>query len=95
MARQAAGPQRLRVTDCLTEPPTVIGTQQATKHPAFAIRPTLGGPPTALLGLPLLGLGILLVRPDLNIVWHHHPSHFWLVLAAAGVSMVRAIEMLA
>jgi class 3 adenylate cyclase len=43
-----------------------------------------------LLALPLLGFAILLVRPELNFEWHHHPSHFWLVLAAAGVSVVLA-----
>ena len=40
--------------------------------------------------LPLLGLGLLVLRPDLDIAWEHHPSHFWLVLGAAAVSIVLA-----
>ena len=34
---------------------------------------------TAML-IPLAGLGLLLARPELDIDWEHHPSHFWLVL---------------
>jgi class 3 adenylate cyclase len=42
---------------------------------------------TALtLSLPLFGLALLLARPDLDVEWHHEPSHFWLVLLAAGVN---------
>ena len=42
---------------------------------------------TALtLSLPLFGLGLLVARPELDIEWHHEPSHFWLVLLAAGVN---------
>ncbi|MGQ0608082.1 MAG: adenylate/guanylate cyclase domain-containing protein [Chloroflexota bacterium] len=40
--------------------------------------------------LPLLGLGLLVLRPDLDLRWEHHPSHFWLVLAAAVVSVALA-----
>ena len=46
---------------------------------------------TALtLTLPLIGLGLLLARPELDMEWHHEPSHFWLVLVAAAVSAVLA-----
>jgi len=38
----------------------------------------------------LLGLGLLVLRPELDLVWEHHPSHFWLVLAAAAISVVLA-----
>ena len=47
--------------------------------------------PTALtLTLPLFGLALLLARPELDIEWHHQPSHFWLVLLAAAVNAVLA-----
>ncbi len=46
---------------------------------------------TALtLMLPLVGLGLLLARPELDIEWHHEPSHFWLVLVAAAVNAALA-----
>src|SRR6478672_8281389 len=40
--------------------------------------------------LPLLGLALLLVRPELDIEWEHHPSHFWLVLLTAVVNVALA-----
>jgi class 3 adenylate cyclase len=47
--------------------------------------------PTALtLTLPLIGLGVLLARPELDVEWQHHPSHFWLVLLAAAVNAALA-----
>ncbi len=42
------------------------------------------------LMFPLLGLGVLVLRPELDLVWEHHPSHFWLVLGAAAVSVALA-----
>ncbi len=42
------------------------------------------------LVLPLLGLGLLLGRPGLDLMWEHHPSHFWLVLGTAALSAVLA-----
>jgi len=56
----------------------------------------MGGPtriswPTALiLTLPLFGLALLLARPELDVEWHHQPSHFWLVLSAAAVNAALA-----
>ena len=44
----------------------------------------------ALLGLPVAGLLILLAQPELDLHWEHHPSHFWLVLATAGVNVALA-----
>jgi adenylate cyclase len=43
-----------------------------------------------VLALPLFGLVLLLQRPDLDLRWQHHPSHFWLVLITAVVSAVLA-----
>jgi class 3 adenylate cyclase len=43
-----------------------------------------------LLALPLAGLAVVLSRPDLDVIWEHHPAHFWLVLAAGGLNAVLA-----
>jgi class 3 adenylate cyclase len=43
-----------------------------------------------LLVLPVLGLALLLWRPELDVEWEHHPSHFWLVLVTAVVNVVLA-----
>jgi len=40
--------------------------------------------------LPLAGLALLLARPELDIAWEHHPSHFWLVLITAAVNVALA-----
>lgn len=42
------------------------------------------------LALPLIGLVVLLIRPELDVAWEHHPSHFWLILITALVSMTLA-----
>ncbi|WP_308170107.1 adenylate/guanylate cyclase domain-containing protein [Acrocarpospora catenulata] len=47
------------------------------------------------LALPMLGLWLLLSHPidgdpatvDLDQKWQHNPSHFWLILAVAGVNL--------
>ena len=44
----------------------------------------------ALLLLPVLGLLLLLARPELDVEWEHHPSHFWLVLFTAAVNVALA-----
>jgi class 3 adenylate cyclase len=49
-------------------------------HPSWAI----------LLALPVVGLGLLLLRPELDVEWEHHPSHFWLVLLTAVVNVTLA-----
>jgi class 3 adenylate cyclase len=43
-----------------------------------------------LLLLPVAGLGLLLLRPELDVAWEHHPSHFWLVLLTAIVNVALA-----
>jgi adenylate cyclase len=47
----------------------------------------------ALLGLalPLVGLVLLLAAAELDVLWEHHPAHFWLVLAAAVTNVVLAV----
>ena len=52
----------------------------AALHPSWAV----------LLLLPLAGLVLLLLRPELDVEWEHHPSHFWLVLLTAGVNVALA-----
>src|SRR5690606_1972352 len=42
------------------------------------------------LALPMVGLVLLLVEPQLDVAWQHHPAHFWLVLAAAAISFALA-----
>ena len=53
-------------------------------------RPSLARWRWVLPALPLVGLAVLITRPELNVQWHHHQAHFWLVLATAGVSVVLA-----
>ena len=43
-----------------------------------------------LLALPVIGLLLLFVRPELDMRWEHHPSHFWLVLLTAAGSVALA-----
>ena len=43
-----------------------------------------------LLALPVIGLLLLLVRPELDMHWEHHPSHFWLVLVTAAGNVALA-----
>lgn len=40
--------------------------------------------------VPLAGLALLIRRPQLDVHWEHHPSHFWLVLITAALSAVLA-----
>jgi adenylate cyclase len=47
----------------------------------------------AALTLPLAGLALLLAVPELDVVWEHHPSHFWLVLSVAFIDTVLGIAM--
>lgn len=44
------------------------------------------------VALPALGLVLLLATPAADVVWEHHPSHFWLVLGAALVSAALAFQ---
>ncbi|WP_256841626.1 adenylate/guanylate cyclase domain-containing protein [Ornithinimicrobium cryptoxanthini] len=44
-------------------------------------------PAAIALALPLAGLALLLGFPQLDLVWQHHPSHFWIVLGAALLSV--------
>jgi class 3 adenylate cyclase len=46
---------------------------------------------TAALALPPAGLVVLLAAPSTDVHWEDHPAHFWLVLAAAVLSVVLAV----
>src|ERR671918_18917 len=43
-----------------------------------------------LLALPVLGLGLLIAPPELDLEWRPQPSHFWLVLVVALVNVALA-----
>ena len=42
------------------------------------------------VAVPVVGLGLLLARPELDLTWEHHPSHFWLVLSTALIGVALA-----
>ncbi|HSI81582.1 MAG TPA: adenylate/guanylate cyclase domain-containing protein [Solirubrobacterales bacterium] len=44
----------------------------------------------AAIILPAAGFLLLLAAPALDVRWEHHPSHFWLVVAAAAVTAALA-----
>jgi class 3 adenylate cyclase/uncharacterized membrane protein len=48
----------------------------------------------AHLALPVLVLWLLLAQPHLDVVWEHRPSHFWLVVAVAAVSVALSFQVL-
>jgi adenylate cyclase len=43
--------------------------------------------------LPLAGFFVLLARPEWDVHWEHHPSHFWLVLIVAAANFVLGLAM--
>ena len=59
-----------------------------TIHAADVQRPPLAW--LGLLALPMVGLAVLIARPQLDVEWRHQPSHFWLVLIVAAVSLALA-----
>src|SRR5262245_23380124 len=60
--------------------------------PTTVVRPGAARlwPVGLVLALPLIGLAVLLVQPELDMAWEHHPSHFWIVLIAAAVNVLLA-----
>jgi adenylate cyclase len=54
------------------------------------LSPRLARTWATLLVLPVAGLALLLLRPELDVQWEHHPSHFWLVLITAAVNVALA-----
>jgi hypothetical protein len=53
-----------------------------------AVQPARGVIWALHLALPLAGLWLLLARPNIDIIWHHTDSHFWLILVVAGSTWV-------
>jgi adenylate cyclase len=43
------------------------------------------------VALPLVGLWLLLARPELDVEWEDHTAHFWLVLATAALNVGLAL----
>ena len=63
-------------------------------RPGTGLRLTaLHGPHCTPARLPLAGLFLLLGVPDLDVVWEHQPSHFWLVLVSAVLSFMLGLLM--
>ena len=62
----------------------------STAAPGAAVRTATPWPWILLLTLPIIGLVALFVRPELDLHWEHHPSHFWLVLLTAAGSVALA-----
>jgi adenylate cyclase len=62
----------------------------STAAPGAAVRTATPWPWILLLALPVIGLSALFVRPELDLHWEHHPSHFWIVLLTAAGSVALA-----
>src|SRR5918999_1409673 len=73
---------------------------RGSRVPAASIAPGEGGGhrgdgaihrgrtrPHRIAPVALVGLAQLVVVPELDVPWEHHPSHFWLVLAVALVNV--------
>jgi class 3 adenylate cyclase len=45
------------------------------------------------LGLPMVGLWLLLAVPAADVVIEHHPTHFWLVFVAAALNVGLAVQV--
>ena len=45
------------------------------------------------MAAPVLGLWLLVARPQLDGLWEHHLAHFWLVLVTAAVSLLLALVL--
>jgi adenylate cyclase len=71
---------------------TVASTQQPTHLPP-AVQPARAVVWVLHLALPVAALWLLLAEPRADILWEHHPSHFWLVLAVAAVNVVIGARM--
>jgi adenylate cyclase len=57
---------------------------------SFVHSPGMLAVAAAVLVIPGAGLALLMRRPELDLRWEHHPSHFWLVLLTAVLSAVLA-----
>jgi adenylate cyclase len=63
-------------------------TEAASTERSPSVAMVVGVP--VVLALPLIGLGLLIARPELDLQWEHHPIHFWLVLGTAIVNVALA-----
>jgi class 3 adenylate cyclase len=43
------------------------------------------------VALPMIGLWLLIVRPEFDLIWEDHAAHFWLVLLTAAVNVGLAL----
>lgn len=61
----------------------------ALAHPAPLAAPRAAAIAGTLV-LPVAGLAVLIAAPHLDVMWEHHPAHFWLVLSAGALNAVLA-----
>lgn len=45
------------------------------------------------MAIPVLGLWLLVARPQFDALWEHHDAHFWLVVSVALVNVVIGARM--
>lgn len=45
------------------------------------------------IALPLVGLWLLIARPDVDGIWEDHVSHFWLVAGVAVISVLLSLRI--
>ena len=72
--------------------PTSVSIENHTKQEPYlppATQPVRTVVWVMHLALPMAGLWLLLANPaTLDIKWQHNPSHFWLIIAVAGINVV-------
>ncbi|HEY4571223.1 MAG TPA: adenylate/guanylate cyclase domain-containing protein [Kribbella sp.] len=56
----------------------------------FVYTPAMVGLTALVLLIPLAGLVLLRQKPQFDLHWEHHPTHFWLVLLTAALSAILA-----
>ncbi|WP_283139002.1 adenylate/guanylate cyclase domain-containing protein [Rhizohabitans arisaemae] len=66
----------------------VAGTAPREPYPPSTTTPIRAIVWLLHLSLPLLGLWLLISRPELDARWLHPPSHFWLINAVALLNVV-------
>jgi class 3 adenylate cyclase len=71
---------------------TDVSSQLPTHLPP-AVQPARAVVWVLHLALPVAALWLLLAQPAVDVLWEHHPSHFWLVVAVAAVNVVIGARM--
>src|SRR5262245_55273006 len=90
-ANAASTPTPRRRSSCAAPPPDATrpsGLTSAQLPPSLGVMRGRTIAVGALLLLPIAGLVLVLSVPELDVMWEHQPSHFWLVLGVALVNVV-------